>query len=146
MYRKLIEGLIRNVEWAGLEKPCPEAEIEKAEAYIGCRFPEELRALLRETNGDHWLLLSAGQIIENARCNREILSGAFENAELFQEKVDRYIFFATNGCGDYYCYRILQDGSADAAAIYIWEHESFESRIVAGNIPQLITRYYQDEL
>lgn len=146
MYRKLLGELTQNCQWARLQPPCPEREIEKAEAYIGYLFPEELKALLRQTNGDRWFLLSVQEMMENVRRNRETLSEAFEDAAVFREKVDRFIFFATNGCGDYYGYRVLPDGQADTGAICIWEHETFDCRAVAGDIVQLITRYYHDEI
>lgn len=107
MYRELIGKLIEGHNWARLQEPCPEKEIKKAEKYVGFTFPEELKALLRETNGDHWLLLSAGEIISNAKRNREIMAEYFESDE-FEEKVNRFVYFASNGCGDYYCYRVLQ--------------------------------------
>lgn len=146
MYRELIARLIKDHDWAKLQDPCPESEIESAEKYIGYTFPEELKALLRETNGDRWLLLSAREIIENVERNRGILAEFFEDKEEFLEKVDRYIFFATNGCGDYYCYRVLPNGEADTSAVCIWEHEEFESRVVAKDIPDLIVKYYNDEV
>ena len=64
----------------------------------------------------------------------------------FEAKVNRFLFFATNGCGDYYCYRVLENGKTDTTAIYIWEHELFETREVAKDIPDLIRRYYNDEV
>lgn len=146
MYRELIEEQIRHHDWARLQEPCPEEEIERAEALVGYPFPEELKELLRETNGDRWLLMSAEQIIETVRLNREILAECFDNREEFEEKIDRHIFFAANGCGDYYGYRILPDGKVDTTALYIWEHETFEHRIAARDICDLILRYYGDEI
>ena len=145
MYRELIGKLIEGHNWARLQEPCPEKEIKKAEKYVGFTFPEELKALLRETNGDHWLLLSAGEIISNAKKNREIMAEYFESDE-FEEKVNRFVYFASNGCGDYYCYRVLPNGETDTSAIYIWELELFETREVAKDIPDLITKYYNNEV
>lgn len=145
MYRELIEKLIENNKWAKLQSPCPESEIEKAEKYVGFKFPDELKALLRETNGDHWFLMSASEIMDNVKRNREILA-EFLEADEFEEKVNRNIYFATNGCGDYYCYRILENGKADTSAIYIWEHELFEIREVAKDMADLIIKYYNNEI
>ncbi len=142
MYRELIASLIRPFKSAALQPPCTQEQIQRAEEYAGCAFPEELRALLRETDGDRWFLMSAKEISENIRRNREIMADYFESEEEFLQKVDRHIFFATNGCGDYYCYRILPNGKADASAIYLWEHELFESHIVARSLPELIRGYY----
>lgn len=145
MYRELIARLIRDHNWARLQEPCSEKEIQKAEEYVGFSFPEELKALLRETNGDRWLLLSAGEIIEHVKTNRQIMAEYLEPNE-FEEKVNRFVYFASNGCGDYYCYRVLPNGNTDASAIYIWEHELFEIRKVADNISDLIIKYYNDEI
>ena len=145
VYRELIEKLITNNQWANVQEPCSEEEIMRAEEYIGFTFPEELKALLRETNGDHWLLLSTDEMIRHVKENREIFPEYLEPEE-FEEKVNRYIFFATNGCGDYYCYRVFANGETDTMAIYIWEHELFEIREVSKNIYDLITKYYNNEI
>ena len=145
MYRELIHRWVEHHNWAKLQPPCPEEELEQAQQRVGYPFPEELKALLRETNGDGWLLLSAGQMAEHVQSNRSIWPEYLEPEE-FLEKVDRHIFFATNGCGDYYCYRVLPDGSVDTTAIYLWEHETFEVKPVARDIPDLIAKYYSDEV
>ena len=146
MYRELIAKFIENIDSAKLQEPCSEVEIASAEKYVGFPFPEELKSLLRETNGDCWLLMSAAQIIKNVKLNREILADAFDDIDEFNEKVDCHIFFATNGCGDYYCYRVLPSGEVDITAIYMWEHETFEHHVVAKNISDLICKYYNDEV
>ena len=145
MYRELIGTLTANHNWAGLQSPCSDRELAEAEAFVGFSFPEDLKGLLRETNGDRWFLLSTEQIIDHVKTNREAFSDYLEPEE-YEEKVNRFIFFAINGCGDYYCYRVLADGSTDASAIYIWEHELFETRKVADNLTDLITKYYQNEI
>ncbi len=145
MYRELIGKLIDGHNWAKLQEPCSEEQIKKAEKHVGFTFPEELKALLRETNGDHWFLLSAEEIVAQVRRNREILAEYLESDE-FEEKVNRFIYFASNGCGDYYCYRVLPNDQADTSAIYIWEHELFETREVAKDICDLIIKYYNNEV
>ena len=145
MYREMIEALTEGNKWVKLQSPCPENRIAEAEKYVGFVFPQELKALLRETDGDRYFLLSAEEIIDNVKTNREIFPEYLEPDE-FEEKINRFIFFATNGCGDYYCYRVLPDTTTDTTAIYIWEHELFEVRKVADDISQLITKYYNDEI
>ncbi len=145
MYRELIKKLTDGNRWARVQEPCPEEEIRRAEEYVGFAFPEDLKALLRETNGDGWFLLSAEEIINNVKINREVFSEYLEPDE-FEEKINRFVFFATNGCGDYYCYRVFENGETDASAIYVWEHELFEIREAAKDIADLITRYYNDEV
>ena len=145
MYRELLSGFIKNCSTAKLQPPCSEDKIEKTEKYVGFTFPAELKNLLRETDGDNWLLLSAEEIMNHVKANREIYPAYLDEDE-FEEKINRFVYFATNGCGDYYCYRVLSDDSTDTSAIYIWEHELFEVIKVADNISQLITKYYSDEI
>lgn len=145
MYKELIEKLTAGNRWAKIQPPCSEKDIQKTEKNVGFPFPAELKALLRETDGDGWFLLSAERIIEHARSNREIYPEYLDPDE-FEEKVNRFIYFASNGCGDYYCYRVLENGETDGTAIYIWEHELFETRKVADSITELITKYYNDEV
>ena len=145
MYGELIEKLTAGNQWASVQLPCPEEAIRKAEEYVGFAFPEELKALLRETNGDGYFLLSVESIIKHVKTNREIFP-EYLSPDEFEEKVNRFVFFATNGCGDYYCYRVLENGETDTSAIYIWEHELFEARKVANDISDLITKYYNAEI
>ena len=65
MFREILTELIKDNEWAKLQKPCDESELAKAEKYVGYSLPNELKALLRETDGDQWFLLSVKEIIEN---------------------------------------------------------------------------------
>lgn len=143
MYRELISELTQDCEFVKIQPPCPECEMESAEKAVGYPFPKELKALLRELNGDKFLLLSAKEIAEQAKLNREILEKYSD--EEFAKELDKFIFFATNGCGDYYCYHAEPDG-IDESVIYIWEHEEFRRKPVASNIAELIARYYNDEI
>ena len=144
MYRELILELTQGSAFVKIQPPCPEYEIDNAEKTVGYPFPKELRALLQELNGDKFLLLSAKEIVEQARLNREIQE--MYSDEEFAKELDKFIFFATNGCGDYYCYRADADGIIDETAIYIWEHEEFCCKQAAANMAELITRYYNDEI
>lgn len=152
MYRELISELTKDNEWVKLQPPCPESEITRAEKVVGYSFPSQLRELLRETNGDKWCLMSVKSIIETVELNREIWLPMFEedfSRKEYVDKVDRFIFFATNGCGDYYCYRVGEDGAADESAIYIWEHEYLGEKCwkkVAGSMSDFIRRYYNGEI
>lgn len=72
MYRELVLELTKGNEWVKVQPPCSETVISEAEKVVGYSFPEELKNLLREMNGDKWLFLSAEEIIENVKLNREI--------------------------------------------------------------------------
>lgn len=153
MYKELISELSKENEWVKIQPPCHEREIRRAEKAVGYPFPKELRDLLREMNGDKWLLLSSKEIIEQVKLNKgcylPLFEADFSKAE-YIDRVDRFIFFATNGCGDYYCYRVSPRGVPDESAIYIWEHESLGEKCcwkqVAGGMTEFITRYYNGEI
>ena len=70
----------------------------------------------------------------------------YYNDEEFAKELDKFLFFAGNGCGDYYCYHANADGVIDEASIYIWEHEEYCWKQVASNMAELLTRYYHDEI
>ena len=144
MYKELILELSRENKFVKIQPPCPEEEIAEAEKEVGYTFPKELRDLLRETNGDKWLILSAREIIEQAKLNKELQE--IYSDEEFAKELDKFIFFATNGCGDYYCYRVGSDGVPDETTIYIWEHEEYIWKKVASNMTEFITRYYNSEI
>ncbi len=146
MYKELLLKLTKDNKWVKIQPPCPEDGIVEAEGVIGCRFPSELRALLSELNGDGWFLLSAEGMVENVLRNRKYFPDCFDTEEEYLERIDRHIFFATNGCGDYYCYKITKDGAADTSCVYIWEHELFDTRRVADNLTDAIQKYYNSEI
>ena len=139
MYRELINEVANNVKHAVPGKPATLSEIKEAEEIVGCRFPAELRELLTEMNGDRWLLFSTEEIKDVALSTREYLSESYED-------IDRHIFFGGNGCGDYYCYNIMSDGSDENGKIWIWEHETNRTSFAASSISELIRRYYNDEI
>ena len=139
MYRELINEFAQNNKHVAAQEPALPAEIDRAEAAVGYPFPEELRELLSEMNGDHYFLLSTDEIMEVVSVNREYLLECYED-------IGQHIFFAGNGCGDYYCYNVDSDGCVDSGKIYIWLHEINETRLVASSIPELIRRYYNDEI
>lgn len=139
MYRERINELAKNVKHAVPGKPATLSEIKEAEEIVGCRFPAELRELLTEMNGDRWLLFSTEEIKDVAQLTREYLSESYED-------IDRHIFFGGNGCGDYYCYNIMNDGSAENGRICVWEHETNKTSFAASSISELIRRYYNDEI
>lgn len=153
MYKELIIELAQGNEWVKIQPPCPENTIVDAEKSVGCPFPKELRDLLHEMNGDEWLILSAEEIIKNVELNRAVFLPLFEedfSKEEYWERVGRFIFFATNGCGDYYCYRVTPNGTPDETTIYIWEHECIGDKCcwkpIAKSMKEFIERYYKNEI
>lgn len=153
MYKELIESFAQNNEWVKVQPPQTEENIRATEAVVGYLFPKELRDLYLEMDGDSFLFLSLQKIAETVQINRETWLPFFEedySKEEYMDRVDRFIFFAGNGCGDYYCYRVSPDGIADESVIYIWEHEYIGEpccwKPVTSNLKELIMRYYNDEI
>lgn len=138
MFRELIANCSSDCKYVRLQEPATIEQIKVAEKEIGCCFPVELISLLKELNGDKWLFFSIDEIINTTKTVRE----AFEEDYL---DIEKHLFFAGNGCGDYYCYEIIND-EADITSIYMWEHETNETHKVASNITELIKRYYNNEI
>ena len=55
-----------------IQPPCDERDIDRAEQSVGIPFPKELRALLKELNGDRYLLLSVDEIMKQSELNRQV--------------------------------------------------------------------------
>lgn len=135
-YTALITPHIKDNRYIKIGPPAAPEAIAEAERAAGRPLPAELRRVLEELDGDRWLLFSAEQIAqtnEQMRGYGEIYDG-----------IERFIFFAGNGCGDYYCYAFAEKGLEDG--IFIWEHETNETRRVASDIEELIRRYYDSEI
>ena len=113
------------------------AIIRKTEQKLGVQFPSELTSLLSEVNGDNVLLFSAEQIIsynlDSRSAFREVYNG-----------LDDLLFVAGNGCGDYFAYQIT-DGAIISTDIVRWEHEDNSTVLIAGNLLELIEKYYTDQ-
>lgn len=123
-------------------RPAPGAEsvaIQRAEQQLGCTLPEALRQLFLEADGDGYLFLSLDRMLATIANLRGMLAEDYAG-------VEQLLFFAANGCGDYYCYRILPTGQVDASTIYFWLHEDNELVPVAQSLTEFIDRYFQDEI
>lgn len=120
------------------QPPASEAQIQSAEKLLCLSFPEKLRQLLLELNGDRWLLFSAEEIAERTLGVREGLGECYDG-------LDQLLFIAGNGCGDYYGYRV-EDGAVCGDQIIYWCHETNESRVIAHSLAEMITLYYTDQI
>ena len=137
MYIELVRGYAQDNKYVQPQPPATEEEIYDAENKLAVSFPSDLRTLLLEMNGDRYLCHSAEDIAKN---NLSLRNAFEEFADL-----SCYLFVAGNGCGDYYCYRI-DNGIVQSSPIYIWEHEDFQSKVVAANLEDMIHLYYQDKI
>jgi cell wall assembly regulator SMI1 len=138
MYIEQIRIYMDDNEYINPHPPADLKMITNAENRLNVTFPNELKELLLEMDGDNWLLLSVKQIIEDNLLVRETLSE-------FYEGLDELLFIGGNGCGDYYSYSI-QDGQIKSTEIVRWEHEDNTKIVVAYSLKEMIDRYYNNEI
>ena len=138
MYRELIEKQAEINKYIKPQVGATETEIAKAEKELDVTFPQELKTLLSEMNGDGYLFFSTEKIVEYNKMTREILGEDYD-------RLDTLLFFGGNGCGDYYSF-LIADKKALEGKIVRWEHETNENIPVAKDIFELIERYFNDEI
>lgn len=149
-YKKLLIKLTKKIKWVKLGEPCSIEKLNAAQSKVGLTFPEELKNLLLEVDGDGgWLLMSAEEIVENRVDMRQDWSPFFKENNYVGDP-DGFLLFAQNGCGDYYGYQIKNDGTVDQTAIYMWNHEEIGEETcyhkVASNLTEFIKLYYKDKI
>lgn len=117
--------------------PADMAEISQAEQQTGIRFPQELREMLLEMDGDCDLLLALEDIITY---------NAYPYSENYP--IGSLLFFGTDGAGNLFAYKV-EGGEAQSGAIYRWDHEMAmwgtkedELRYQTGSLADLIRDYY----
>ena len=140
MYLELI-NLFRTTRKYGNEiKPQAPASMEEifcAEQQTGIQFPQELRDLLLEMNGDCNLFFSLEEIINYTACQ---CSKHYPPGSL--------LFFGGDGAGNLFAYQV-KESKAAAGKIYLWEHEiavfgpeEDELEFQAVSLTALIQDYY----
>lgn len=142
MYIDLLKQYAANINSLRINAAVTESEVCEAEKRLNIHFPDELKNLLFETNGDNFLLLSLERIV------RENLDLRSINPEIIAPELfnfNEFLFIAENGCGDYYGYKI-DNNTIQSNSIFAFNHEEYSSKIVAGNIVELIKLYYQDQI
>lgn len=137
MYTELVNQYAGHIQFAQPQPTAGSQEIEKAERSLGVAFPEELKNLLLEMDGDEFLLWSLGYLVSE---NLRIHDGPYAS-----EKAEQYLFFATNGCGDHYGYPVV-NGNVRTDEIVMFEHELGKAKTVAADIGELIRLYYTDQI
>lgn len=58
---------------------------------------------------------------------------------------DNLLFFSDNGCGDLFCYRIL-NGCIQTEDIYVWNHEDVSRTWVASSLEEFIKGWITSEI
>lgn len=142
MYIDLLKQYAAHIDNVKFHPAATEGEIGEAEKRLNILFPNELKDLLFEINGDDFLLWSLDQMIKENLDLRGMNPKIIE-PELFD--FSKFLFFATNGCGDYYGYKI-EYGKIGSTSIFVFDHEEYTARVVAADVAELIKLYYQDQI
>ena len=136
IWKSLIEKLSVGNNNAKPNSPATSKQIAEVDERLKVTLPNDIKEFLLDLNGDNWLIFSTSQIIET---NLEI------RKQTCYMPLDCLLFIGGNGCGDYFGYPITGDGINDND-LFMWEHE-YDNRVwKAGNLQDLINKYYNDEI
>lgn len=129
MWRELIERLYDDAEFAA---PATDAAIDHIERRLGQRVPDELREVLRETDGvlgdyGSGLVWPVQEIIDQ---NTEFRQNAALAA--LYKPFDQFMFVGDNGGGDQFAY-VLPAGECPGG-VFVWDHETDERIRVADSL------------
>ena len=114
MYLELVNEFRTTRQYGEQIRPRPpakEAEIAQAEQQIGSRFPQELRDMLLEMDGDCNLLLCVDDIKAY---------NAYQYSENYP--IGTLLFFGADGSGNLFAYAV-EGGEAINGEIFRWDHE-----------------------
>ncbi|GAA4561871.1 hypothetical protein GCM10023193_26160 [Planotetraspora kaengkrachanensis] len=134
MWREMIGRLYDDAEFA---EPASDEAINQIERLLGQAVPDELRELLRQTNGvraeyGSGLVWSAQEIIKG---NTEFRQSA-DFAELYMS-FDQLMFMGDNGGGDQFAYVRVPARPGD---VFVWDHETDERKWVARSLEDYLER------
>lgn len=133
----LYNELTSKHDYIKLNKPATEKQILDVEKALDNKLPDDLKELLLRFNGDNLLIFSTEQIIE--------INLSVRKLDCFMP-LDCLLFFAGNGCGDYYGYPITKEDGVRDDNVFMWEHE-YDNRIwKASSLEYTIKKYYNGEI
>ncbi len=138
MYLEIVKKYENERPYGKIELPADANKIKEVEKYFRSPLPTDLEKLLTELNGDGYLLFSAEKIEEENQMLTDVWSDTFLD-------ISKFLFFAENGCGDYYGYRKNENGNY-GDEIYLWEHETQESATIAASLLEFIEQYYEGKI
>jgi hypothetical protein len=130
---------------AKFREPSIETSLTAAENALGVHLPEQLRELLKETDGitaDY----GSGVIwsIETILQQNRIFRTKQDFRELYMP-FDHLLFFGDAGGGDQFAFAIDADGQLRKNDIYRWEHETDARSWFAGHLKQFFKNRLQKQ-
>lgn len=136
-WKTLLRQYTDKITYMKLNPPATESAITEIEEKLRLKLPSDLASLLRECNGDDFLLLSAEQILEI-----NLMLRTFD----FCMPLDCFLFFGGNGCGDYYGYPITREDGIRDGDVFLWNHENDSREWKASGLEDAIIEYYNSEI
>ncbi|WP_309296379.1 MULTISPECIES: SMI1/KNR4 family protein [unclassified Sporosarcina] len=130
---------------SSFRQPASESEIRQITDTLHVGLPKKLQELYSETNGvfdsfDCHLIWPVSRIIEDNMFFRN-----FSDYKEMYMSFDQLLFFSDNGCGDLFCYRIL-NGTIQTEDIYVWNHEDDSRTWVAASLETFIKGWITGEI
>lgn len=154
MYKELLLPLTKGMRSHRFKPSCSPEEIFHGQKELHLLFPQELCFMLREFNGDNRALLSVKDIIDvnldlKDRMEKYFVYEKFR-PDLYRDNVEEFLFFAKNGSGDFFAYRLDVNRHVTDTSVYIWEHELISKekcyRKVCANLLEFIQLFYTGNL
>lgn len=134
MWRDFVSNLTEHATFA---PAATETAIAEVESSLAVQFPDQLRSLLRESNGvlgeyELGLVWDLGRIRDD-----NIRFRAYKDFAGLYMPFDHLLFFADAGNGDQFAFPI-QNGKIHRDDVFVWDHECDDRRWVAGSLKQYI--------
>lgn len=138
MWRDRIRTILKDVRFFD---PATAGEIERVERELSVNLPDDLKTVLRESNGvagqySAPVVWSAEDIVDQNHEMRH--TAAF--ATLYMRFED-LLFFGADGGGDLFGYRILDGRIVETSWIYRWRHETDSREWFASDMDDYLRRY-----
>jgi hypothetical protein len=141
-----VELLCKLCEECIIAEPAGEDQVVAAEKALKVKFPDDLRNLLKESNGVATGRFGCSLVWSVERIKRENLS--IRSQKSFQDlymPFDHLLFFGDSGSGDQFAFAIL-NGAVRLPYIFEWDHETDSRTKVAFSLQQFLERWFSGTL
>lgn len=135
MWKEKIISLNADNSFSTITLPATTEQISCLETALKIKLPKDLKSFLEEVNGDGVTFLSVEQIIEDNLVLRN-----FD----YCMPLNCLLFFAENGCGDYFGYSISGNGEI-GNNIFLWDHEYDSRKWIANGLEDFIRKRKNQE-